>query len=65
MTELEKLKHLLEHWIEHNNDHVKTYEEWASKAGSLGQKELADILGRIAEDSKELEALFLQASKII
>ncbi|MBI5665297.1 MAG: hypothetical protein HZC49_09500 [Nitrospirae bacterium] len=61
MTELEKLKHLLEHWIEHNDAHVKTYTEWAEKAGALGEKELAEILGKIAEESKKLEGLFSKA----
>ncbi len=61
MTELEKLKHLLEHWIEHNDAHVKTYKEWAVKVDSLGEKELAGILGRIAAESKKLEELFNEA----
>jgi len=61
MTELDKLKHLLEHWIEHNNAHVKTYEEWAAKAESLGEKELAGILGTIAAESRKLEGLFNRA----
>lgn len=65
MKDLDKLKHLLQHWIEHNNDHVKTYEEWASKSEELGQKDLAVILGRIADETKKLESLFQQASKII
>lgn len=65
MTELEKLKHLLEHWIEHNDAHVKTYEEWASKAESFGKKELSDILKQIADASRDLEVLFKKAQGII
>ncbi len=61
MTELEKLKHLLEHWIEHNDAHVKTYNEWAIKAESLGKKELAEMLSQIAEESRKLEGLFNRA----
>ncbi|MBI4653854.1 MAG: hypothetical protein HY752_02520 [Nitrospirae bacterium] len=63
MTELQKLKHLLEHWIEHNNDHVKTYMVWASKVELLGKKELSDILKQIAEESKKLDELFKKALK--
>lgn len=63
MTELEKLKHLLKHWIEHNDAHISTYTEWASKAESLGEKELADILHQIVEDSKRLNGLFNKAQK--
>ena len=70
MTELDKLKHLLEHWLEHNEAHVKTYNEWAirlgesakaEKAESLKIKELSAILKQIAEESKKLEELFRNA----
>jgi hypothetical protein len=65
MTELEKLKHLLKHWIEHNDAHIKTYSEWASKAEALGEKELSDILNQITADSKKLNELFNRALEII
>lgn len=65
MTELEKLKHLIEHWIEHNEAHVNTYREWASKAEALGKKELSAILKQIAEENKKLEGLFKKALKSI
>lgn len=65
MTELEKLKHLLEHWIEHNEAHVQTYSEWATKTASLGKKELSIILKQIADESKKLQGLFKKALKSI
>ncbi len=65
MTELEKLKHLIKHWMEHNDAHVKTYSEWASKAESLGKKELADILKQIAAETEKQEELFKKAFKSI
>ncbi len=65
MTELEKLKHLLKHWIEHNDAHIKTYGEWASRTDSLGEKELSGILNQIVEESKRLNALFSKASELI
>ena len=61
MTELEKLKHLLEHWIEHNDAHVKTYEEWAAKAANLGEADLSIIIKEIAANSKKLDELFRKA----
>jgi hypothetical protein len=61
MTEMEKLKHLIEHWIEHNDDHVKSYAEWALKAESLGEKELSDILRQVADESRKMEGLFKEA----
>ncbi len=65
MTELEKLKHLIKHWMEHNDAHVQTYKEWASKAGSLGKPELSEILKHIAEETKKQEELFKKALKSI
>ncbi len=65
MTELEKLKHLLKHWIEHNDAHIKNYGEWAAKTDSLGEKELSEILGQIAEESRKLNDLFSRASELI
>ncbi len=63
MHELEKLKHLLEHWIEHNDAHVKTYLEWASKAELSGRKDLAEILRQIAAEAKKQDELFKKALK--
>ena len=65
MTEIDKLKHLLKHWLDHNDAHIETYNEWASKAESLGEKELSEILNQIAEDSKKLNGLFDKALKIL
>jgi len=65
MTDLEKLKHLIEHWIEHNESHVKTYSEWALKAESLGEAELSEVMKQIAEESRKLNSLFSKALKII
>jgi hypothetical protein len=65
MTELEKLKHLLEHWIEHNEAHVKTYSEWSLKAETLGEKELAGILGQVVEESRKLDGLFKKAMELL
>ncbi len=65
MTEREKLKHLLEHWMEHNEDHVKTYSEWARKAESFGNKELSGILDQIAGESRKLDELFKRALRKI
>ncbi len=61
MTELEKLKHLIEHWIEHNDAHVKSYNEWADRAESMGEGLLSDVLREIAIKSKKLEELFKKA----
>ena len=65
MDEPEKLKHLLKHWKEHNEAHVKTYDEWVQKTDALGKKELSAILKQIAEESTKLDGLFIKALKSI
>lgn len=65
MTEIEKLKHLIEHWIEHNEAHAKIYGEWAAKAEALGETELSDLLKNIVEESGKLNDLFSKAMKLI
>lgn len=36
-NEVEKLKILLEHWIEHNREHGGEFREWADKAKDIGE----------------------------
>ncbi len=44
-TEREKLRILLNHWIEHNKEHSQEFREWAEKAKAFGEAETsADIL---------------------
>jgi ABC-type cobalamin/Fe3+-siderophores transport system ATPase subunit len=64
MDDINKLNHLLEHWAEHNEEHAKTYLEWAGKADSLDKKELAGLLKKIADDTKAIDSLFKKAMEI-
>lgn len=61
MTDLEKLKHLLKHWSEHNETHIQTYTEWAGKAESLGKEEVSKLLNQIAEETKRIDELLRKA----
>jgi len=40
-TELEKLRILLPHWIEHSHSHQKEFEKWADTAEQEGKKTAA------------------------
>jgi cobalt/nickel transport system ATP-binding protein len=64
MNEITKLHHLLEHWAEHNTEHAKTYRDWAKKAESLGKKELADLLTKIANETMAMDSHFKKALEI-
>lgn len=40
MEEIKKLRILIPHWIEHNDEHAAEFRQWAQKAGEAG----ADLL---------------------
>jgi hypothetical protein len=65
MTDLDKLRHLLKHWMEHNDAHVNTYDEWARKTEAMGEKDLSEILKQITRESRKLNNLFQRALESI
>ena len=65
MNELEKLKALLHHWKEHNDEHAESYKSWAEKAAQLGRNDVAQTLEKLYADSKKLNELFEEASKLL
>ncbi|MCK4911639.1 MAG: hypothetical protein KAR83_08340 [Thermodesulfovibrionales bacterium] len=65
MDEKAKLKHLLGHWAEHNEDHAGNYLEWAGKAEAWGNAELAEILRDVASLEKQTAERFKKAMDLI
>jgi hypothetical protein len=65
MNESEKLKMLLNHWMEHNNEHAAIYKDWAEKASAFGNEGLSETLGRLYHESKKLNLLFEEAIRKI
>ncbi|MBF0472623.1 MAG: hypothetical protein HQK91_01020 [Nitrospirae bacterium] len=63
MNELEKLKKLLHHWAEHNEEHAAIYKDWAVKATELNQIEASEILNNIHEQTNNMTDLFNKALK--
>ncbi len=53
MTEREKLRLLLPHWIEHNAEHAAEFRRWAAQAGEAA----ADIEAAAARMEAANEAL--------
>lgn len=50
MTDLEKLRALLPHWIEHNAEHAAEFHDWAEKARAAGSKEAAEEIDTAAKE---------------
>ena len=65
LSEDEKLKKRIEHWIRHNTDHAKTYEEWAEKTGLAGLSEVQDLLQAAAKMTLSVNELFEKAAKVV
>jgi len=49
MTDVEKLRALLPHWMEHNDEHAAEYERWAQVAASAGKDKAAENIRSAAE----------------
>lgn len=57
-SEMEKLKILLDHWIEHNKEHGEEFREWAEKARDLGEAVVhEDMLDATQHMNKASESL--------
>ncbi len=65
MDDLGKLKHLLEHWAEHNAGHADGYLEWAGRARQSGREDLSQILVEVAEGTRKLNLLLEKASGLL
>jgi len=49
MTDIEKLRALLPHWMEHNDEHAAEFERWAALAESAGHGKAADRIRSAAQ----------------
>ncbi len=49
ISDVVKLRKMAEHWIGHNEEHARSYRQWASRAREAGQEEPGDILEEIAD----------------
>lgn len=58
MTDAEKFKIILDHWIEHNTAHREEFERWAQRArgAGLGEvfREVEAAAGKLAEANAHL-----------
>lgn len=49
-TDQDKLRVLLPHWIEHNDEHADEFRIWAERARAAGQDEVADEIDTAAKE---------------
>ncbi len=65
MDDFQKLKHLIEHWKEHNEEHAQTYLEWSKRADAAGKGEVAALLRELAEETLKMTTLFEKAGGLL
>jgi hypothetical protein len=49
VNDIEKLRVLLPHWLEHNQEHASEFGGWADKAAAAGAEGAAEKIRRAAE----------------
>ncbi|NOY53735.1 MAG: hypothetical protein GXP58_08965 [Deltaproteobacteria bacterium] len=62
---LEKLDHLLHHWMEHNESHGEGYKTWMNRAEQSGRADVAREIGKALTLSREMNAHFKKARKLL
>ncbi len=65
MEDREKLKHLLKHWAEHNDEHVAEFRQWAVKARDLNEEAVSDEIVAAANQLEKANEFLDRASKAI
>ena len=48
-NDIDRVKKLLPHWMEHNAEHAEEFRQWAERVRALGAGEAADGIVRAAE----------------
>ena len=61
--EVETLRILLAHWIEHNKSHEEGFREWADKAKTLGKDDVSAFIEKAADSLAAASEALLEAKK--
>ena len=59
--EREKLKTMLNYWIEHNREHSQEFRQWADKAKGLGEAEAGEEMLQAAQEMDKASETLTQA----
>lgn len=61
--EREKLKILLNYWMEHNREHSQEFEEWANKAKSFGEAQVSEEIVQAAREMDKATEYLSRATR--
>ena len=65
VSDLEKLKILIPHWVEHNKEHGHEFLRWAEHAEKLGSQEVSLKLKEAFEEMPSVNDRLLASLEII
>jgi hypothetical protein len=49
INDLDKVRALLPHWIEHNAEHAAEFRDWAERVRAMGEEEVAEEIALAAK----------------
>ncbi|MDK2893197.1 hypothetical protein [Methanohalophilus sp.] len=61
----DKIQHLLGHWIEHNQSHNESFEQWAGRLREAGYMEVADVILQASRKMEECSSLLEKAKDLL
>jgi len=61
MNDLDKLRVMLPHWIDHNSGHGREYALWAQHMDSCGRDEIAELLRGAEKSLQEADTALQEA----
>lgn len=63
MEIVDRLRKLLLHWQEHNEEHAQSYKKWAKEAEASGFHKVAGILEQVHGETLKINSLFEEARR--
>lgn len=60
-SDIDKIRILLPHWLEHNQSHRTEFGRWAEVARGAGLIEVAELIGQSMAKMAEVDGLLTQA----
>ncbi len=61
MNDLEKLRVVLPHWIEHNLGHGREFAKWGETLSSVGEEEIAWLLKKAESILRDADSVLKEA----
>ena len=65
LAPVEKLTKMVEHWLHHNQDHARSFSDWAERARGQGRTDVAALIEDAARQSLAQNELFQKALDVL